>query len=78
LERYPEDNPIKRLFEDRDKQENVKLAIELIRNSSIAQECYTVASDYCSEACSVLNLLPDNPARQALIELAKYVVNRKS
>ena len=71
LERYPEDNPIKRLFQDRGKQENVKLAIELVRSSSIAEECYTVASDYSARACYNLNLLPDNPSRQALIELAR-------
>jgi len=77
LERYPEDNPVKRLFQNRDKQENIELAIELIRNSSIVQECYGVASDYCAKACHNLSLLPDNPSRQALIQLADYVIRRK-
>ncbi|GAH59049.1 unnamed protein product, partial [marine sediment metagenome] len=77
LERYPEDNPVKKLFQNRDKQENIELAIELIRNSSIVQECYGIASDYCSKACHNLNLLPDKPSRQALIELADYVIRRK-
>jgi len=77
LERYPEDNPVKRLFQNRDKQENIKLAIELVRNSSIGEECYAVASDYCAKACCNLNLLPDSPSRQALIELADYVISRK-
>jgi len=77
LERYPEDNPVKRLFQNRDKQENIKLAIELVRNSSISEECYAVASDYCAKACCNLNLLPDSPSRQALIELADYVISRK-
>jgi len=77
LERYPEDNPVKRLFQNRDKQENIKQAIELVRNSSIIEECYAVASEYCARACRNLNLLPENASRQALIELANYVVNRK-
>ena len=77
LERYPEENPVKRLFQNRDKQENIGLAIELIRNSSIVQECYGVASDYCSKACHNLGQLPDNASRQALVQLADYVVNRK-
>ena len=77
LERYPEDNPVKRLFQSRDKQKNIGLAIELIRNSSIVQECYGVASDYCSKACHNLSLLPDNPSRQALIQLADYIIRRK-
>jgi len=77
LERYPEDNPVKELFQNRDKQKNIKLAIELVRSSSIVQECYTLASDYCSKACRNLNLLPDNASRQSLINLADYVVERK-
>ena len=77
LERYPEDNPVKRLFQNRDKQENIKQAIELVRNSSIIEECYAVASEYCARACRNLNLLPENASRQALIELANYIVNRK-
>jgi len=77
LERYPEDNPVKRLFHNGDKEKDIKLATELVRNSSIIEECYRIASDYCAKACRNLNLLPDNASRQALIELANYVVNRK-
>ena len=77
LERYPEDNPVKELFQNRDKQKNIKLAIELVRNSSIIQECYTLASDYCAKACRNLNQLPDNASRQSLLNLADYVVARK-
>ena len=76
LEHYPEDNPVKRLFESKDKK-NIELAIDLVRNSSIVQECYEVASDYCARACHNLNLLPDGTSRQALIELADFVARRK-
>lgn len=76
MERSPEDNPVKRLFQNGDKQENIKLAIELIRGSSIVQECYKVASDYSAKACQSLNSLPNNASRQALAELANYVVKR--
>ncbi len=78
LERYPEDNPVKKLFQNEDRQKNIKLAIDLIRNSPIVQECYTIASGYCSKACQDLNLLPDNTSRQALIKIADFVVKRKS
>ena len=77
LERYPEDNPVKRLFQSGDNQRNIELAIELVRNSSIVQECYRIASDYVSKACHNLNLLPDNASRQALIQLADYIIERK-
>jgi len=68
---------VKRIFQNEDKDENVKLAIELVRNSTIVEECYRIASDYCAKACCNLNLLPDNTSRQAMIELANYVVRRK-
>ena len=70
LERYPEDNPVKRLFQNKDKQKNIRLAIELVRNSSIVPECYEVASEYCAKACQNLELLPDNTSRRVLLELA--------
>jgi len=77
MERYPEDNPVKRLFETGDKK-NVALAIEMVRNSSIIEECYQAASEYCDTACRNLNLLPGNTSRQALSDLAKYVINQRA
>ena len=76
LEYYPEDNPVKRLFDNRDELDEINLAIELVRNSSIIQECYQVASDFCAKACRNLKLLPDNASRQSLIELADYIISR--
>jgi octaprenyl-diphosphate synthase len=77
MEHYPKDNPIKRLFETRDK-ENVALAIEMVRDSSIIEECYQAASEYCDRACHNLKLLPGNTGRQALLDLAEYVVNQRA
>lgn len=78
LERYPEDNPVKRVFNNEgDKQKNIKEAIELLRNSPILDECYQIASDYSTKACCNLHQLPDKPSRQALFTMADYVVKRK-
>ncbi len=77
LESRPEDNPVRRWFQNRDKQEDVKAAIELVRSSSIIEDCYKLASDYCDRACRSLNLLADNASRRALMKLADYVVARK-
>jgi geranylgeranyl pyrophosphate synthase len=76
-ERYPQDNPVKRLFRNREKIENIKLAIEQVRNSSIVDECYRIAKDYCDNACCQIKDLPENPGRRALIDLADFVVKRK-
>jgi octaprenyl-diphosphate synthase len=77
MERYPEDNPVKRLFETGDRK-NVALAIEMVRNSSIIEDCYQAASKYCDMACRNLNRLPGNTSRQALLGLAKYVINQRA
>lgn len=76
-ERYPQDNPVKRLFQKREEQENVKLAIEQVRHSTIVDECYKAAEDYCIRACNNLSALPDSTIRRTLKELADYVVTRK-
>ena len=78
LERYPEDNPVKRIFNNEgDGQKNMIEALELVRNSSIIEECYQVASGYSTKACSNLHLLPDKPGRKALFALADFVVERR-
>ncbi len=80
LERYPENNPVKEIFESKGKnrKKNIELAIEMMRNSPIVDECYAVASEYCAKACQNLNQLPENPSRQSLTGLADYVVVRKN
>ena len=76
LERYPEDNPVKRLFRNKEGQDEIELAIELVRSSSIVDECYHVASDYCEKACRNLKQLPDNESRQSLVDLAEFIISR--
>jgi octaprenyl-diphosphate synthase len=77
-ERFPEDNPVKRLVSERSKTENIRLAIEQVRNSSIVEECYQVAKGYCDRACRALKTLPTSQSRDSLIELADFVVRRKN
>ncbi len=78
LERYPEDNPVKKIFNKEGVvKDNVKRAVEIIRNSDIIEECYRTASDYSARGCHNLKILPDNPSRQALFALANYVIERK-
>jgi geranylgeranyl pyrophosphate synthase len=77
VERYPEDNPVKRFFEDRSKLENIPKAIEQIRNSDIVDECYKAASTYRDKACRAIQPLPDNPVKESFINLAEFVVKRR-
>ncbi len=75
-ERYPNDNPVKKAFETKDKIEAAR-AIEMVRNSNIIDECYKVASGFCDKACANLKTLPDTPARKSLYDMAEFVVKRE-
>jgi geranylgeranyl pyrophosphate synthase len=77
LKLYPDNNPIRRIFEKKGSEADIAQAIEMIRNSNIIEECYALATEYRDKACKELNLLPDELNRQRLINLADYVVSRK-
>lgn len=78
LEHYPgEDNPVRQLFSTKDSQKYISQAIEQVRNSSIIEECFEVATDYRNHACQRLEKLPSSEARQSLYELADFIVNRR-
>jgi octaprenyl-diphosphate synthase len=75
VERFPKNNPVRQIFETRDKT-YVPKAIEMVRNSDVIEMCYQTASEYCARACLNLKKLPDTPSRQALYDMADFVVER--
>lgn len=77
LEQYPEDNPIKRLFQERGGAEYVARAIDLVRNSPIIDQCFDIATKYRDRACRRLDQLPDNEFRQSLYDLADFIITRR-
>ena len=77
MERYPHDNPIKSLFQDQDREANLRHTVEMVQNSSIIQDSYAVAHEYRDKAVAALHQLADNRARQSLLELASYVMERR-
>jgi geranylgeranyl pyrophosphate synthase len=77
MERYPGDNPVKKIFRNEDKQENIRRALELVTNSDIIEQCYKVAEGYCSLAYRNLEKLPENNSREALYKLADYIIYRR-
>ncbi len=78
MERNPEDNPVKRLFANQNRQEHLAEAIFLIQNSDILDESYRVAEDFRQRAVAALEPLPDSPDRAALNDIADHVVRRRS
>jgi octaprenyl-diphosphate synthase len=77
IERYPVDNPVKKLFAGGDKKRNISKAIEQVRNSDIIQQCFEVANEYKTKACKDLEKMPDIRTRQTLFDLADFIVTRK-
>jgi len=75
-ESHPGDNLVKRVIENKDTG-SVALAVEEIRNSPVIDECLAIASDFSSRACRAMEKLPDNSFRQALLDLAAYIIQRR-
>ena len=76
LERYPDDNPVKKVFESRD-MEYVSKAIDMVLNSSIIDDCYQIATEYSQVSCKNFMNLPEKDCREALMGLCEYVVKRQ-
>ena len=76
-ERQPHDNPIADIFENRDRERKLSLAIEMIRKSDIVPACYRVAQDYTARACEALAVFPESPSKRALFDLADYLIDRQ-
>jgi geranylgeranyl pyrophosphate synthase len=77
MERYPDDNPIKKLFENVENDRNLKRVIEMIQNSDIIPQSYSVASDLCHKATQALEPLPGSSYKRSLADLAAYVLERQ-
>jgi geranylgeranyl pyrophosphate synthase len=75
IERRPDNNPVTRFFETRDKK-SVAEAIDIVRNTTIIQDCYKIAREYYEQACRNLKSLPKTESRQALYDLADFVIKQ--
>jgi geranylgeranyl pyrophosphate synthase len=72
----PDGNMLKDIVENKDSKK-VAIIVEKIRTSPIIDQCLSIASDFCSKARESLQKLPDNSSRQALMDLAAYIVQRR-
>jgi geranylgeranyl pyrophosphate synthase len=76
MEKYPDDNPVEALFEDRAQDGKLREALDMINNSSIVDDCYAIIQEYCDEAAQSLDILPDCEARRSLLGLSEYIRKR--
>ena len=78
MERNPDDNPVRKLFENQRRQEHLAEAIFLIQNSDILDESHRVAEDFRRRAVASLEPIADSAHRAALIDIAGHVLRRRS
>jgi len=78
MERYPQENPVGKLFGQRRRQEHLSEAVEMIRSSDIPQESYSMAAGFGRRAEEALATLPSNEARETLRDIVHYVLDRRS
>lgn len=77
LDRYPNENLLNGLGSEDAHEACIARAVEMVQNSTIIQDSYSIAKEYVDRALMALNELPDNRARQSLTELAHYVTERR-
>lgn len=75
-EHYPEDNPITKVFQNIDREQNIARAIDMVCNSSITDECYKIASGYCHKARRILSQLPESSSRPVMETLSDFIITR--
>lgn len=77
LERFPENNPLPKFFADVSGVEHLAQVLERIRNSNILHDAQAVAADFCQKARDSLAPAPASPSKEALLEIADYIAERR-
>ena len=79
LERYPQDNPIKRfILAKRDREARLREALDAIVNSEVLDDSLGFARDYVKRALEAIDFLPESETKRCLRDLGEYVLTRKS
>jgi geranylgeranyl pyrophosphate synthase len=78
VERDPNDNPVRRFFEDHHDPAHLREAIDIVRGSDIIAKAYGTAKAYGDTAREALKRLPATRERESLEEIATYVLERRT
>lgn len=78
MERYPDDNPVRRAFDGTRRRANLARAVEEIRASDILEESMTTARRFANDAQLALANIPAGEPRATLEGLVEYVLSRRS
>lgn len=77
LERFPDGNLIKRGFEAKGQGPELARAIAEIRGSALIDESFAIARELVGKAQEAVRSLPKSEARDSLMALADYVLERR-
>lgn len=77
MERRPNANPVERYFA-RPTKERLAAAVSTVRNSGALEESRLMAEDFSRRAVEAISVLPDTADRRTLVELAAYILTRRS
>jgi octaprenyl-diphosphate synthase len=78
LERYPDDNPIVSLFEGKDEEKHLKMALDMLHNSDVIHNSYSVAEGFARQATEAISDMPESAYKRSLMEIAAYSVERQN
>lgn len=77
LEQNPADERVWRVLRGEDTSEEVvQMAVDVICGSEAIAAAMQEARDFAARSCQAISRLPDNPYRQAMLDLADFVVER--
>lgn len=78
LERYPREETLISIFEGGARNdEQIRRTVKMIKESGAIEAAMLEACQFARRSQEALNSLPDNKYRQALLDLADYVVERQ-
>ncbi len=79
MDLYPDDRSVQGLFTSgADREERVPQLVEKIVASPAVERSYAEAWEFVRRAQAALQVLPDNEYRQAMLDVAEYVVGRRT
>jgi geranylgeranyl pyrophosphate synthase len=78
IERYPDNNPVKRYFAGRQRAESLRRSLAMIRDSDILDASYAIAHDFRDRALAALSPLPEGETKDSLEEVVYWVTQRRS
>lgn len=78
IEREGTNSSLKQIFAHKGNSASFQQFLAKMQRHEIIKECYSIARDFCIKAQQSLDVLPEKPARQALKDLADYILHREN